>query len=181
MGSHSRFEHPAADHTLATFRPLSKACLPALLDCAQEEWDEEQHPARFELRGTLPSAQAEQPAAPEPVQPAVPARAPAAGKAAVRETEEGIVLLSSDDEGPATEPAAAPGAHCAAACGHGKAARGRACAEPACGEPRTAWPAHAGKGKRKAAGGEGEDAQGKRARVEPAVEEDDVVDLLDSD
>jgi hypothetical protein len=82
----------------------------------QEEWDEEQHPEGFELSGGLPAAQVEQPAAAaangsgqaEPV----PAAAVApAGKAALQETDDGVVLLASDSEEEvvdATE-AAAPG------------------------------------------------------------------------
>lgn len=67
----------------------------------QEEWDAEQHPEGFELSGTLPAAQAEQPAAAAPAEqePAAAAAAPRGkGKATYTETEEGVLVVSSDDE-----------------------------------------------------------------------------------
>lgn len=155
-------------------------CTPVLL---QEEWDEEAHPEGFELCGALPAAQAEQPAAApatEDAAPAHPLRLAAGKAAALQETEEGVVLLSSDDEGPATE-AAVPGE----ACGCTLVQAGRH--STICGASlRAAIPActPAGTGKRKAPQGAAEGGQGKKARVQPAeaaaqAAEEEAIDLLD--
>lgn len=93
-------------------------CTAVLRGGLQEEWDNEKFPEGFELSGSLPEAKrADEPAA--AAAGSAPAAAPASaaaaaaaaaplGKAVLQETDEGIVLLSSDEEEDATE-AAAPG------------------------------------------------------------------------
>ncbi|KAL4446285.1 hypothetical protein ABPG77_003092 [Micractinium sp. CCAP 211/92] len=109
----------------------------------REDWDEEQHPEGFELSGSLPAAQAAPPAAAA----AAPAAGPVAGEppagpsaaaapasmAPLQETEDGVVLLSSDEEGDGTEPATA-----AATAGVGK----RKASQPPAAEDGAAKRAH---------------------------------------
>lgn len=76
---------------------------PCLVSILQEEWDEEAHPEGFDLSGSLPAAEVEQgptvpAAAGEPA--ALPTTAAQADrKKALQETAEGVVILTSDDEG----------------------------------------------------------------------------------